>query len=269
MKRIILVFLMLISYLYCTDYINVHITTGDKHEELSNIKKIYFDGSNVKFELNNGYVDTESMDDIINITFGETPLGDQSLPVELVSFTAVQSGKNITLFWETASEVNNLGFDIERIHDGVNEWENIGFEEGNGSVSSSSEYCFCDKNIEKFHNIQYRLKQIDYDGSFEYSRAISVMVEEVILPDQFRLHNNYPNPFNPETTISYEIVKENITILKVYDILGNEVEVLVNQNQTPGRYNVKFNGSSLSSGVYFCKLESGNYSKLIKMLLVK
>ncbi len=95
------------------------------------------------------------------------------------------------------------------------------------------------------------------------------MVEEVILPDQFRLHNNYPNPFNPETTISYEIVKENITILKVYDILGNEVEVLVNQNQTPGRYNVKFNGSSLSSGVYFCKLESGNYSKLIKMLLVK
>ncbi len=98
MKRIILVFLMLISYLYCTDYINVHITTGDKHEELSNIKKIYFDGSNVKFELNNGYVDTESMDDIINITFGETPLGDQSLPVELVSFTAVQSGKNITLF---------------------------------------------------------------------------------------------------------------------------------------------------------------------------
>jgi len=271
MRQIGFVLLFLLGSVYCQDYMNVQFTSETKHSLLDDISEITFssDDSDINFILTGGSTVTESVDDIVQIVFGATALGDVSLPVELVSFTAFQSDNSVTLLWETASEIENYGFEIERIHNGVNDWKKVGFVEGNGSVSSTSEYSFTDKNISRLTHLRYRLKQIDYDGSFEYSHEISVSFESRVLPEKFALHNNYPNPFNPETTIRYELIRENITKLTVYDMLGKEVEILVNKNQLPGKYEINFNGAHCSSGVYFCKLSSGNYSQLQKMLLVK
>lgn len=271
MRRICLVLLLFLIHVYCQDYINVQLTSGYKYVLLDDISKITFstDGSEINFVLTSGNTATESVDDVVKIVFATESEGDVPLPVELVSFTATWIDGEIVLHWQTASEVENIGFEIQRRDTDTAIWRKIGFVVGNGSVSTASNYSFTDKNTNKSSNPVYRLKQIDYDGTFEYSHEISVQEDNIALAGEFKLYNNYPNPFNPETTISYEIVKENITTLKVYDILGKEVEVLVNQNQTPGIYDVKFNGFNISSGVYLCKLESGNYSKLIKMLLVK
>ncbi len=270
MARIMTVFLIFIGRLYSQDYIDVQTSTdGYKHELLENIKKITFDGSNMIFEMNSGTEVTESLDNIINITFTDTPQSDQSLPVELVSFNATKSGDVVTLYWRTASEIANNGFEIERLYSAISQWEKLDFINGAGSCSKSTDYTYNDNKVKGLNNLKYRLKQIDYDGSFEYSAEIGVTTEEIIIPEEFTLHNNYPNPFNPTTTISYQIVETNLTTIKIYDMLGQEVEVLLNENQTPGTYEVSFNGSQLSSGVYFCKLTSGRNIKLIKMLLVK
>jgi len=271
MKRICLVFLLLLSHVYCQDYINVQLNSGYKYGLLDDISKITFNTESavINFEINNGYVDSEYLDDIIKITFDAEKIGDVSLPVELQNFWAVQSDDNVRLYWETASEVNNYGFEIERLHDDISEWEKIGFLEGNGSCSTANSYSFSDKKASKFSNLKYRLKQIDYDGTYEYSPEISVTLGKIMLPDEFTLHKNYPNPFNPTTTISYEIVEQSFTTMIIYDMQGKEIEVLVNKNQTPGKYKIKFNGDNLASGVYFCKLTSGNNTQLIKMLLVK
>ncbi|MBN2281143.1 MAG: T9SS type A sorting domain-containing protein [Candidatus Marinimicrobia bacterium] len=269
MKRFWFFLLFISGHIFCQDYINVQTTSGYKHDFLSNIKNITFDGSGVNFKLKSGSNAMESMDGIIDITFGGEPLGDESLPVELVSFSARQQGKDVTLFWETAAEVNNLGFEIERKHRAASNWEKIGFVQGEGNSSTPVSYTYCDKNAMKYNGLGYRLKQLDNDGSFEYSPEISVSSEKAILPTDFRLHHNFPNPFNPITRITYEIVAENFTTLIIYDLNGREISTLVNENQQPGKYQVDFQAGELSSGVYFYRLTSGENTKLIKMLLMK
>mgnify|MGYP006302955463 CR=1 FL=1 len=269
MKRFWVIFLCFTGFVFSQDYINVQTTSGYKHDFLSNIKNITFDGSDVNFELKSGSNALESMDDIIDITFGEDPLGDASLPVELVSFSARQQGKDVTLFWETAAEVNNLGFEIERKHRAVSDWEKIGFVAGEGNSSTPVSYTYRDENAMKYDGPGYRLKQLDNDGSFEYSPEIAVTSETALLPADFRLHNNFPNPFNPATRITYEIAAENFTTLIIYDLSGREISTLVNENQQPGQYQVDFQAGEFSSGVYFCRLTSGENTKLIKMLLMK
>jgi len=269
MRKLLLIILVFSGYLFCQKYINVGITTGNKQDLLSNIDKITFDGSNIIFLLKNGGGTMEPMENITQITFGSTETGDQSLPVELIGFFAIQEDKDVNLYWKTASEVNNRGFDIEIKHGSSNGWKKISFITGEGNSSSPISYTYCDKNVEKYKNLKYRLKQIDYDGSYEYSPEISIELEEVKLPTQFTLHNNYPNPFNPTTRISYEIAKENFVTMKIYDMAGREVETLVEQNQQSGIYAMNFDGGDLSSGVYFCRLTSGNNIKIIKILLVK
>jgi len=270
MKRLGIIFFLISITLFCQDYINVQLNSGYKYGLLDDISKITFnaEGTVINFELTSGGTDSENLDDILKITFDSKALGDVSLPVELQDFRAIQDGDDIRLYWETASEINNYGFEIERLHDN-SEWEKIGFREGNGSCTSTNYYNFVDRKVSKFRNLRYRLKQIDYDGTFEYSPEISVMTEEVALPFKFLIHNNYPNPFNPTTIISYEIGEQEFTTMKIYDMTGKKVAVLVNEIQNPGQYTVKLNGSNLSSGVYFCKFTSGSRTKIIKMLLVK
>ncbi len=192
------------------------------------------------------------------------------LPVELTSFTAAQVNNQVNLKWNTATEINNRGFEIERRTDKA-KWGVVGFESGNGTTTESKSYAYSDdiSNV-KSSKIYYRLKQIDLDGTFSYSSEIEVSV--VNIPEQFSLDQNYPNPFNPTTKIKYSIpaMKNAVSVqLKVYDIIGNEVTTLVNQEQSAGSYEVDFNAAGLSSGMYFYSLTAGNFSSTKKMILIK
>ena len=187
-----------------------------------------------------------------------------SLPVELTSFSASVVGHNVELTWSTATELNNKGFEIERSLDNSS-FEVIGFVSGFGSTTEKKHYSFVDEKISN-GTYYYRLKQIDFGGSVNYSQVVSI---DVSTPTQFELKQNYPNPFNPSTKISYSVNEAGLVKLSVYNLLGEVVSVIVNQNQEAGSYNVEFNASNIESGVYFYKLESGNQVQTKKLMLIK
>ncbi|MFH1196807.1 MAG: glycosyl hydrolase family 18 protein [bacterium] len=217
------------------------------------------------------------------------------VPVELLTFSAAQIGNTVILKWSTATEMNNHGFEIERIYTplppsadfpsregkersdrGV--WETIGFVQGNGTTTEPHFYSFTDKIVIS-GNYSYRLKQIDIDGSFTYSKEITVETRRgESFPTEFILHQNYPNPFNPTTTIRYAVPTVETgyipslqhVALKIYDILGNEVMTLVDETKEPGYYEVEFDASRLSSGVYFYRLQTeSGFNATRKLLVIK
>jgi photosystem II stability/assembly factor-like uncharacterized protein len=186
------------------------------------------------------------------------------LPVELTSFTAVSQNQQVTLNWATATEINNNGFEVQRSTEN-SEFITVGFVRGNGSSTIQHEYSFVDNNLQN-GIYTYRLKQIDYNGQFEYSNSIEV---EVLNLDSYVLNQNYPNPFNPSTKIAYVLKeKANVKIL-VMNALGEEIAVLVNQTQEQGYHQLDFNASNLPSGIYFYSLQTDNFSETKKMLLMK
>lgn len=188
------------------------------------------------------------------------------IPVELISFKAIMVDKSVELSWATATETNNKGFEIERAFvDSESKWENIGFVKGVGTSTSNKEYRFID-DTPLFLTSKYRLKQIDFDGTFSYSKEIEVNTEQVL---DFQLSQNYPNPFNPETIIKFTIPEESNVQIKVYNSLGAEVALLLNEIKRSGAYELKFDGCEFSSGVYFYKINTGNFSSIKKMILVK
>ena len=194
---------------------------------------------------------------VVNLTY------DDPIPVELTSFTASASGNNVMLNWSTASETNNQGFDVQR--KALNsEFESIGFVGGAGTTTESRNYSFTDEVANGMYS--YRLKQIDFDGTFEYSSEIEV---DVNIPAVYALEQNYPNPFNPSTNINFSIASEGFVKLAVYNTLGQEVMTLVNEVMESGTHSVTFDASSLTSGAYFYKLETAQFSKTMKMLLTK
>jgi hypothetical protein len=202
-------------------------------------------------------------------------------PVELTSFTGKVDNGIVILHWTTSTETNNDGFGVQRSETGdQNGWENIGFVKGNGTTTVQKNYSFEDKNLSE-GNYKYRLKQVDYDGSYKYSIEIEVKIS---LPEECSLSQNYPNPFNPTTTINYTIPEvisnpagreRNLFVtLKVYNVLGKEVATLVNEQKQPGVYSVEFNSHSdkdqnLSSGVYYYNISAGDYNESKKMILLK
>ncbi len=199
---------------------------------------------------------------------------NQSLPVELTSFSANISNKYVELKWKTATEVNNYGFYVERKSSfAKGKWNELGFVKGHGNSNSPEEYKFVDKTAASGKYF-YRLKQVDVNGSYEYSNIIEANLG---LPSKFSLSQNYPNPFNPATTIKYTVpvavktlhATSQLVQLKIYDVLGKEVVTLVNKQQSPGNYSVTFNASNLPSGIYFYKLTAGNFSQIRKMILLK
>ena len=203
----------------------------------------------------------ELMAEIIDF-FGLNPI-----PVELVSFNANVDENGINLKWATSTETNNSGFDIERSKDNIN-FEKIGNVKGKGTTTESQEYSFRDGGITTGKGkVYYRLKQIDLNGTSSYSDAIEV--EYSIIPVEFSLSQNYPNPFNPTTNIKFGIPKEVLVTLKVYDILGREVATVVNQKMEPGYYEYEWNGVPFASGVYFYRIEAGNFVKIRKMMMIK
>jgi photosystem II stability/assembly factor-like uncharacterized protein len=197
------------------------------------------------------------------------------VPVELVSFTAVQQSGQIILKWGTATEINNLGFEVQRKIEKDNfqsEWVTIGFKPGAGTSTEPKFYEFIDNpNSSLSELIYYRLKQLDFDGNFEYSNEIKVGVVSLV---NYNLFQNYPNPFNPSTKINYSLPVNSFTQIKIYDPLGNEVATLVNEEQPAGVYEVTFNAGDLraaplSSGVYYYQLKAGEFVQTRKMLLLK
>ncbi len=206
------------------------------------------------------------------------------IPVELMSFTVSLTGNDVHLNWVTATELNNYGFGIFKTSLGppfTKEekqagWVKIGFVPGHGTTTEPQYYTFTDESLQQ-GRYQYRLKQIDYDGTFEYSNIVEV---EVGLPNDFKLEQNYPNPFNPSTKIKFTIAKSPLpggdgrgglqhVKLVVYDVLGNEVATLVNEEKPAGEYEVEFNAKGLPSGIYFYRLIAGSYSSTKKMILLR
>jgi len=192
-------------------------------------------------------------------------LRDIPLPVELSSFVSTVSDRDVKLNWTTANENNNSGFEIERSI--VNsEWSKVNFVTGHGNSTVPQNYSYEDRNLSS-GRYNYRLKQIDYNGDFEYYDLQNEVV--IGIPEKFSLSQNYPNPFNPKTTINYEIPVANHVTIIVYDIMGKEVATLVNQLQDAGYYSVTLDGSDFASGQYFYKLQAGDFSQVNRMILLK
>ena len=191
------------------------------------------------------------------------------LPVELASFTSTVNRKDVTLNWTTTMENNNSGFEVERSVVNGN-WSKVGFVQGNGTSTSSVDYLFIDRGLNT-GKYNYRLKQIDFNGNFEYfnlSNEIGIGV-----PTRYDLSQNYPNPFNPTTKINYDLPRDGKVSIKLFDISGREVVTLVNNVQTAGYYTITFDGSNLSSGTYFYRIsaesDGQNFVTSKKMILIK
>ncbi|MFN3345700.1 MAG: T9SS type A sorting domain-containing protein, partial [Chloroherpetonaceae bacterium] len=187
------------------------------------------------------------------------------LPVELIEFGYRKANQGVELFWKTVSEQNNEGFQIERRRENQ-EWQTIGFVRGKGTTTEVQSYSFVDEKASG--KLFYRLKQIDFNGAFQYSNVIEV---NLVVPEKFELAQNYPNPFNPTTVIMYQLPLSSDVKLEVFDVLGRKVATLVNARQEAGSYVANFNASAynLTSGVYFYRLQAGNFTETKKMMLVK
>ncbi|MBK8981220.1 MAG: T9SS type A sorting domain-containing protein [Ignavibacteria bacterium] len=195
---------------------------------------------------------------------------DFPLPVELASFTSTVTGNNVNLKWTTSSEINNSGFDIEKslLENNVSEdWVKIGSQSGNGTTNNQSSYEFIDKNLST-GKYNYRLKQIDFNGNFRYHNLAGEIV--IGIPNKFSLSQNYPNPFNPKTVINYELPAAGNVSIKIFDISGKEISTLIDHSMEAGIHSAEFDGSDLSSGVYFYTLIfDGNNIDRKRMVLLK
>jgi len=268
--------------IYCNNSAStINYTYGSARTIGSGTADVYINGALAGDDLDKAQLpDLTTIDDVM--FYGESSTGNTAqlilddiyyraeiastpLPVELSSFTSSVSGNSVSLNWSTVSELNNSGFDIER--KSINsEWNKIGSVEGKGTSNAANSYSFYDKSL-LTGKYNYRLKQIDYNGNYEYFE----LANEVVIgtPEKYSLGQNYPNPFNPSTTINFELPLSNFVSLKVYDMMGREAASLVNENKEAGFYSVKFDGSKLSSGMYFYKLQSGDFSSTKKFILVK
>lgn len=237
-----------------TDVVTINFTTLDPSGTAGLVWQedatFIFDGDNETFWDNGIFTDENT-----------TPL-----PVELSSFTGRVVDRNeVKLNWITKTEVNNYGFNVERnINEG--EWNTLGFVEGHGNSNSPKEYSYSDKDLfaggSKF---QYRLKQVDTDGKYEYSD----IVEVEILPAKFELSQNYPNPFNPSTTIQFSLPKATQLKINIYNMLGELVETLAEGTYEAGYHKVTFNASNFPSGIYIYRIESSAFTQVRKMVLIK
>jgi hypothetical protein len=209
--------------------------------------------------------------------YGSKLFPDGSLPIQLTAFTAsVVEGNKVQLEWTTASEINNYGFYVERKAEGEANFTELpnSFVKGAGTTLEEQHYSWTDKEVTPGRYF-YRLRQVDLNGDFAYSHEIRVVVSGVVgvwddgLPFEFKLLQNFPNPFNPSTQIRYAIKDAGFVVLNVYNVLGQEVVTLVNERKEPGRYTARFDAGTLSSGIYVYRLTSGTESAVKNMLLVK
>jgi hypothetical protein len=241
------------------DQIGTDIT--NTHESI-NISSIAANQSNVKVRVRSVQPGWDWWWAVDNFAV----FGTYIIPVELTSFNAEIIDSKVFLNWETATETNNMGFEIER-KSGAADFVKIGFVEGHSTTTEKQNYQFIDvMNEVQANSFTYRLKQIDYDGSYEYSDEVFV---DNTAPVDYALQQNYPNPFNPATTISYSLPLKSQVELVIYNTLGESVMRLVNEEKEAGKYSVKFDATNLPSGIYFYKLQAGSFIETKKMVLMK
>ena len=199
----------------------------------------------------NMYLDDYSVEDLTVV------------PVELTSFSANSANGKINLNWTTATELNNQGFEIQR-RTVEGQYNAIGFVAGNGTTSETKQYSYSD--APEVGEYYYRLKQIDFDGTFEYSNEV---FGSITTPLEFALNQNYPNPFNPTTNITFTLAEPSFVKLAIYNTLGEEVKVLKNESMNAGSYNISFDAVSFPSGMYLYKIETAQFTSVRKMMLLK
>ncbi|MEJ2195791.1 MAG: metallophosphoesterase [Ignavibacteriaceae bacterium] len=249
--------------LYFINGLGGHSKQSFDNTETGSILRYKDDYGAMLVEANSGaisfafYTKSNSLIDIYEI--------DEPTPVELTSFTAILNDNSIEVKWKTETELNNYGFYIERAVEN-SDWSVLSFVEGNGNSNSPNYYSFSDSYIFESGNYNYRLRQTDNDGTFEYSDVVTVTVGVPVL---YSLSQNYPNPFNPETRIDYTLPEQQNVSLKVYNMLGEMVQELVNEVKPAGNYTVTFDGSDLPSGVYVYRIRTEGFSENKKMTLLK
>ena len=195
----------------------------------------------------------------------------QPVPVELIGLICEQVENDVTVQWSTATESNNFGFEVQRRKNGDSDFTKIGFVRGSGTTVIEHDYLFVDKNVMSGH-YDYRLKQIDFDGSFEYSFPVEILVN---FPHQFELVQNYPNPFNARTNIIYQLPKRAVVNITIYDVLGRRIKQLLNNEQNEGEHRIVWDGlneigTPVNSGVYFFQIYvDGEVTEMKKMILLK
>ncbi len=278
--KIFMFFLLLSFPILSQTYMNVLFTDNSyKNADIEDVTEITFNAGATEMTttLSSGS-STDQISSITEITFDDSPQGG-GLPVELTSFYAEVEENIVILSWTTATEVNNFGFEIEcasmlrvtqKQHSkeqnySATKWETLGFVEGHGNSNTIQNYTFIDNSIEG-NNFEYRLKQIDTDGKFEYSETIAVQLGKLT---KYALEQNYPNPFNPTTTIAFSIANKSKVKLSVYNVVGEEVVELVNREMAVGMHTINFDASNLVSGIYFYKLIANDFIETKKLLLLK
>lgn len=193
----------------------------------------------------------------LNVTSGECG----TLPVSLLSFSATPANNNVTLRWSTSSEINNLGFEIQRSIDGSGGWTTLGFVNGAGNSSTTLNYSYVDENLAA-SRYYYRLKQIDIDQRFAYSPIVSAVLDG---KKTFQLEQNFPNPFRNETIIRFTLPVKSKVNLSLFDMNGRLVKVLVNESKESGTHAVSLSSGMITSGMYYYKLQAGDFSAVKKM----
>jgi hypothetical protein len=197
-----------------------------------------------------------------------------ALPVTISSFVAAVNNGSVKLEWTTLSEVDNYGFEVDQSGEPSTGFTTIAglFVPGHGTTLDQHSYSV-DVPLPASGQMYYRLRQIDLSGTVHFSPTVGLTVTTSVathdLPQKFRMSANYPNPFNPSTTITFEIAERGPVRLDVFDITGRTIATLTNDMRSPGVYSVKFDGSGLASGMYIARLVSGKYVAVRKMLLTK
>ncbi len=185
-----------------------------------------------------------------------------TLPVTLLNLSASPNGRKVTVSWSTSTKINNRGFDVQRSTDGVN-WTTIGFVAGVGNSSLTTNYSYVDDNLET-RKYYYRLNQTDLDGRSKYSIIVSAVVGS---KGEYALGQNYPNPFHNETTIQYTIPRHELVNISLFDISGRTVKVLVNGSKDAGTHAISFHTESLTSGIYYYRLQAGDFTDVKKLTI--
>ena len=198
-----------------------------------------------------------------------TAVSEGTIPVELIKFVAFNHNRDVVLNWSTATETNNMGFEIQRSANGT-DFYRLTFVEGRGTATETQDYTYIDKNLDP-GRYTYRLKQMDFDGSSEYSHVAEM---EITAPHEYSLEQNFPNPFNPVTKIKFGLASDSNVTLKVFDVLGQEVANLINNNLSAGLHDIDFNAAGIHSGVYFYRIDATgadgtNFTSVNKMILTK
>jgi hypothetical protein len=195
----------------------------------------------------------------------------ENLPVELTAFEALADGRSTILQWRTASETNNAGFELQHRYLGeaaksTAAFTALAFIEGHGTTIEAQTYSFRLDELEPGHHV-FRLKQLDYDGRFEYSPEIEVAIE---LPEAYLVSEVYPNPFNPQASFSFSVSRSQEVTVSVYNMLGQRVAVLFSGVVSAGTARtLQVDGSRLESGTYIVRVLGEGFVHTQTITLVK